>query len=137
MYFLNPRPTATSLKHCLQKFSPYFLTMGPYCPQRLHGRAPFPYFRTFLGFILAIWFSASYLSSEVFLDELDSILFRDIVALADFRGANGATSQTVSWPFESNVNGGAEDAQLRNIPGTGYFDVFLNSEGKITIVVKA
>ena len=110
MYFLNPRPTATSLKHCLQKFSPYFLTMGPYWPQRLHGLAPFPYFRTFLGFIFAIWLSASYLCSEVFLDELDSILLRDIVMLPDLRGTYRATSQPVSRPFESNVDGGAEDA---------------------------
>src|SRR5690348_3371364 len=74
MYFLNPRPTATSLKHCLQKFRPYFLTIGPYWPQRLHGLAPFPYLRTFFGFILATVLSASYLSSEVFLNELDSLL---------------------------------------------------------------
>src|SRR6059036_2233082 len=110
MYFLNPSPTATSLKHCLQKFSPYFLTMGPYWPQRLHGLAPFPYFRTFLGFIFAIWLSASYLRSEIFLDELDGVLFRDIVFLPDLRGAYRATSQPVSRPFESNMDGGAEDA---------------------------
>src|SRR2546429_8673864 len=54
MYFLNPSPTATSLKHCLQKLSPYFLTIGPYWPQRLHGRAPFPYFLCFFAFILAM-----------------------------------------------------------------------------------
>src|SRR2546422_8537780 len=54
MYFLNPSPTATSLKHCLQKLSPYFLTMGPYWPQRLHGRAPFPYFLCFFALILAM-----------------------------------------------------------------------------------
>ena len=89
MYFLNPRPTATSLKHCRQKFSPYFLTIGPYWPQRLHGLAPLPYFRIFFGFILAIfWLSASYLCSEVFLDELDSIFLRDVVIFPDLRGTN-------------------------------------------------
>src|SRR5437773_4863335 len=65
MYFLNPRPTATSLKHCLQKLSPYFLTIGPYWPHRLHGRAPLPYFRCFLGLILAMSGSASYVCAEV------------------------------------------------------------------------
>src|SRR2546425_832457 len=54
MYFLKPSPTATSLKHCLQKLSPYFLTMGPYWPQRLHGRAPFPYFLCFFAFSLVM-----------------------------------------------------------------------------------
>src|SRR5712691_10523303 len=85
MYFLNPSPTATSLKHCLQKLSPYFLTMGPYWPQRLHGLAPFPYFRTFLGFIFAIWLSASYLCSKVVLDELDSLFLRDVMMFSDLR----------------------------------------------------
>ncbi len=88
MYFLNPRPTATSLKHCLQKFSPYFLTIGPYWPQRLHGLAPFPYFRIFFGFILAILLSASNLCSEVVLDELDSVLLRDVMVFPDFRGTD-------------------------------------------------
>src|SRR5205807_5236907 len=110
MYFLNPSPTATSLKHWRQKFSPYFRTIGPYWPQRLHGLAPFPYFRTFLGFIFAIWLSASYLCPEVFLDELDGILLRDIVILPDFGWAYRATSQPVSRPFESNVDRGTEDA---------------------------
>src|SRR5882762_9231140 len=106
MYFLNPRPTATSLKHCLQKFRPYFRTIGPYWPQRLHGLAPFPYFRIFFGFIFAICPSASYQCSEVFLYELDGFLFRDVVILSDFRAPYRATSQTVSRPFESNVDGG-------------------------------
>src|SRR3970040_3048208 len=54
MYFLKPRPRATSLKHCLQKFSPYLLIMGPYCPHRLHGLLPLPNFLDFLGLILAV-----------------------------------------------------------------------------------
>src|SRR5712664_1731325 len=97
MYFLNPRPTATSLKHCRQKFSPYFLTMGPYWPQRLHGRAPLPYFRIFFGFILAIFgLSASYLCSEVFLNELNGVLFRDIVTFPDLSWTDLTNSQPVS-----------------------------------------
>src|SRR5438132_9891992 len=95
MYFLNPRPTATSLKHCLQKFSPYFLTIGPYWPQRLHGLAPFPYFRTFLGFIFAIWLSASYLGSEVVLDELDSLFFRDVMMFPDLCTTDRSSSKPV------------------------------------------
>src|SRR5438309_10225416 len=96
MYFLKPSPTATSLKHCLQKLSPYFLTMGPYWPQRLHGLAPFPYFLTFLGFILAIWLSASYLCSEVVLDELDSLFLRDIMMFPDLCRTDRASSEPVS-----------------------------------------
>src|SRR5207244_12349076 len=54
MYFLKPSPTGNYLKHCLQKLSQYFLTMGPYWPQRLHGRAPFPYCHCFIAFCLFI-----------------------------------------------------------------------------------
>src|SRR5438128_699943 len=73
MYFLKPSPTATSLKHCLQKLSPYFLTIGPYWPHRLHGRAPFPYFLCFFAFSLAMTCSVSYVCSEVVLHELDGV----------------------------------------------------------------
>src|SRR5438093_7419335 len=85
MYFLNPRPTATSLKHCLQKLSPYFLTIGPYWPHRLHGRAPLPYFRCLLGLILAMSGSACYVCVEVFLH--DRYRFRSgHVVVVPYRG---------------------------------------------------
>src|SRR6266567_2968112 len=85
MYFLNPSPTATSLKHCLQKLSPYFLTIGPYWPQRLHGRAPFPYFLCFFAFSLAMTlFSVPYIRTEAVLHELDGVFLRNVVLASDF-----------------------------------------------------
>jgi hypothetical protein len=81
--------------------------------------------------------SASYLRSEVFLDELDGFLLRNVMMLPDLRGTYRATSQPIPWPLESYVDGGAEDAQLWNVPSTRYFDMFLDPEGKITIVVEA
>src|SRR6266581_8835166 len=35
------------------------------------------------------------------------------------------------------MDGGAKDAQLRHVPGTGYFDVFFDSKREIAIVVEA
>src|SRR2546428_13979890 len=125
MYFLNPRPTATSLKHCLQKFNPYFLTIGPYWPQRLQGLAPFPYFRTFLGFIFAIRLSASYMCSEVILDALDSLLLRDVMMFPDLRRADSTTSQPVPWALSGDVVGADEDAWLRHVPRNRYFAVLV------------
>src|SRR5712692_9996856 len=104
MYFLNPRPGATSLKHCRQKFSPYFLTMGPYWPHRLHGRAPFPYFLTFLGLILAMVISASHLGCVVLCHKLDSFHSGHVVVVPYLCGSNRVSSNSEAWTPDTHVN---------------------------------
>src|SRR5438046_9294440 len=105
MYFLNPRPTATSLKHCLQKLSPYFLTIGPYWPHRLQGRTPFPYFLCFFGLILAMSGSACYVCAEVVLHERYCFRPRHVVVLPYLGWAYFAGSATVCWACQLDLNG--------------------------------
>jgi len=108
MYFLNPRPTATSLKHCLQKLSPYFLMIGPYWPHRLQGRAPFPYFLCFFGLILAMSGSACYVCAEVVLHERYCFRPRHVVVVPYLGRAYSAGSDPVSRASQSDVNGCSE-----------------------------
>src|SRR5947199_8446611 len=137
MYFLNPRPTATSLKHCLQKLSPYFLTIGPYWPHRLHGRAPLPYFRCFLGLILAMSGSASYVCAEVVLHERYRFRSGHVVVVPYLGRAYSAGSNPVSRASERHVNGCSEYSQLGDVPGSGDLDMLLDSEGEVAIFVEA
>ena len=137
MYFLNPRPTATSLKHCLQKLSPYFLTMGPYWPHRLQGRAPFPYFRCFLGLILAMSGSACYVCAEVVLHERYCFRPRHVVVVPYLGRAYSARSDPVSRASQSDVNGCSEYSQLGDVPGSGDLDMLLDSEGEVAELVEA
>src|SRR5712692_7297894 len=55
----------------------------------------------------------------------------------DFRGTDRTTSQPEPRALKRDVDGGAEDPQLWHVSGTGYFDVFFDSEREIAVVVEA
>src|SRR6266581_1495153 len=48
-----------------------------------------------------------------------------------------SSSKPVPRSLQCDMDGGAKDAQLRHVPGTGYFDMLLDPKREVAIVVEA
>src|SRR5207245_485528 len=89
---------------------PVLSDYGPVLAAAFAWSGPFSIFPDFSRFYLRHMLSASYLCSEIVLDELDSLLLRDVMMFPDLRRTDGPSSQPISGPFQGDVDGGAEDS---------------------------
>src|ERR1700756_4545143 len=111
--------------------------MGPYCPHRLQGRAPFPYFLAFLSLIFAIIVSASYIGPKVVLHEPYRVLMRDVMVCGYLGRPNSTGPYPVAGTSQGYMYGGSEDSQFGNISCSGNLNVLLDTKREVAVIVEA